>query len=118
MRKLIAVVGSVAALSFAATNAAAEDAYAARLSSPKSSRRAARPGDLSTETGGFGLDADAAGDLAAPTVTPRELTDAEQNALEKLAAEHPELADQAGGYITNEEWILILLVVLLVIIII
>jgi len=110
MRKLIAVVGSVAALSFAATNAAAEEAYARRQS--------ARPGDLSTETGGLGLDADAAGDLAAPTVTPRELTDAEQDALEKLASEHPELADQAGGYITNEEWILIILVVILVIILI
>ena len=102
MRKLIAVVGSVAVLSFAATNAAAEDACAAR--------RAA-------ETGRLGLDPDAAGELAAPTVTPRELTETEQDALEKLAAEHPELADQAGGYITDQEWILILLVVLLVIII-
>lgn len=109
MRKLIAVVASVAALSFAATNAAAEDAYVAR--------RAARPGDLPAETGGPGLDADAAGDLAAPAVTPRELTEADQEAFEKLAAENPELADQAGGYITNEEWILIILVVILVIII-
>ena len=110
MQKLIALVGSVAVLSFAATNAAGEDADARR--------RVARAGDLPAETGRLGLDPDAAGELAAPAVTPRELTEAEQEALEKLAAEHPELADQAGGYITNEEWILILLVVLLVIIII
>ncbi|MHC4503471.1 MAG: hypothetical protein ACYTFI_09215 [Planctomycetota bacterium] len=109
MRKLIAVVGSVAVLSFAATNAAAEDAYAAR--------RTAGSGDLSTEAGGPGLDTHAAGDLAAPAVTPRELTDADQEAFEKLAAEHPELADQAGGYISQEEWILIILAVILLIII-
>ena len=109
MRKLIAVVGSVAALSFAATNAAADDAYAAR--------RVARAGDLPAETGRLGVHPDAAGDLAAPGVTPRQLTGAEQEALEKLASENPELADQAGGYISDEEWILVILVIVLLIVI-
>jgi hypothetical protein len=110
MRKLIALASSVAVLTLAATNAAAGEADAGR--------RAAGPVDASAETGGPGARPGAAGDLAAPTVTPRELTEAEQDALEKLASEHPELADQAGGYITQEEWILIILVVILVIIIV
>lgn len=46
------------------------------------------------------------------------LSDAERAALEKLASEHPELADQKAGYLTNEDLITILLVILIIVILI
>jgi hypothetical protein len=57
--------------------------------------------------------------VAEPAVgtAPQGLSADEIEALEGLSAENPKLADQSGGYISNDELITILLVVLIVVII-
>jgi hypothetical protein len=59
--------------------------------------------------------ADAADATDAPDFEP--LTEDELAVLEDAAAMNPELADKAGGYVSNEELLTIVVVVLLVIII-
>lgn len=117
MQKLIAVVGSVAVLSLAATRAAAEEADTGRPTALPAGEGAGLA-DHSAEGGGPARQSADPGDLAVPTPTPEGLTEAEWETLEKVAAENPELADQAGGYVSNEDLLIIVVVVLLVVILI
>ncbi len=55
--------------------------------------------------------------VAATGPVAQPLTGDELEALDKLAAERPELIEQAGGYVSNNDLVTILLVVLIVVIV-
>jgi hypothetical protein len=65
----------------------------------------------------------AAGDLSeraaepAACTVPQDLSADEIEALTKLSAENAELADQSGGYVSNDDLVVILLVVLIVVLV-
>jgi hypothetical protein len=89
------------------------EATAAEAGGADGGRRSSLPG------GGLAAAGEVSEAVAEPAVgaAARGLRADEIEALKKLSAENPELADQSGGYISNDELITILLVVLIVVII-
>ncbi len=103
MTRCCAVAMGVAALALVSKAARAEDSDAGG--------RSAFPAETTAVPGGV-LAADAGANEA-----PQEFTESERDMLEQLSQEDPALAEQSGGYMTNDDLLTILLIVLIVVII-
>ena len=112
----------VAVLALAASAARAEESKAGR-GCPLTPGELTTHDDLSADApglaglGGGAPTAVGAAGGAIATSTPVGLSDSEMGELEKLAAERPELAEQAGGYLTEEDLLTLILVLLIIIVV-
>ncbi len=119
MPRYVAVLVVVAAI------CSVGEAIAAEAEGADARRQSSLPGEGLAASSGQRRRPDraAAGGLsdgvAEPAVdtAPQDLSADEIEALTELSAENAELADQSGGYISNDELLTILLVVLIVVII-
>ena len=107
------LAAAVAALALVATPAWAEDARPLGGPQALSGRELVELADISARSGELLAQSAGDGEYTVARVAPRGLTDDELRALGELSAERPGLADQSGGYISNEDLVTILLVVLL-----